>query len=240
MYEWVLKVAMFESMLHTTLYTLQRERGMRFHVEAVDPGMVVGTVHESLALNMKREMKFSGNRPKRVRVDLVGRWLGEWAESAGLARATTTKYGEEITAPPDPVYASHEGAWRGGDVNPHNKITVGEGQDEGGDKEIRDFAMSYLREWQDNVRRRRARDGATTLLDKKWAQAAENLSYHGILKLDDLADCLVQGVTWLDWHVMREKVDTEGEATLKRLELPVSNRAMKERDPEERLDTEHI
>jgi cruciform cutting endonuclease 1 len=48
---------------------------------------------------------------------------------------------------------------------------------------------------------------------QKWKGERASRGSHGsapLGKLDDLADCLLQGVTWLEWQVMRSKVVADG------------------------------
>ncbi|RDH34143.1 mitochondrial resolvase Ydc2 [Aspergillus welwitschiae] len=64
--------------------------------------------------------------------------------------------------------------------------SVGEGN------EVRELASAFLEKCEGKRRTKKGGDGVD------------------IGKLDDLADCLVQGVTWLEWQMMREKIVTEG------------------------------
>ncbi|KAJ5176261.1 uncharacterized protein N7482_002138 [Penicillium canariense] len=66
---------------------------------------------------------------------------------------------------------------------------------------LRELAAAYLRKWRGEGTRRTRSAGAV----------------NDIGKLDDLADCLLQGVTWVEWQVMRERLAREG--GLSRLEM---------------------
>ncbi|GAB1191603.1 hypothetical protein APSETT444_000783 [Aspergillus pseudonomiae] len=65
-----------------------------------------------------------------------------------------------------------------------------------GEGELRQWVEAYLAKWKGQKRRR----GQVGVLD--------------IGKLDDLADCLLQGVTWLDWHIMRDRILRDGVGAL--------------------------
>ncbi|KAJ5655421.1 hypothetical protein N7507_007371 [Penicillium longicatenatum] len=76
------------------------------------------------------------------------------------------------------------GGWVEGslDGSSDGKIVVGE------DSGVREVAGAYVRKWRGERGRKNGDVG----------------------KLDDLADCLLQGVTWLEWQVMRERIVREG------------------------------
>ncbi|KAE8157871.1 mitochondrial resolvase Ydc2 [Aspergillus tamarii] len=65
-----------------------------------------------------------------------------------------------------------------------------------GEQELRGWVEAYLAKWKGRKRRR------------------EDVGVADIGKLDDLADCLLQGVTWLDWHIMRDRILREGVGAL--------------------------
>ena len=52
----------------------------------------------------------------------------------------------------------------------------------------------------------------------KWHGIRRKKGDKDIGKLDDLADCLVQGMTWLEWQVAKERIVIEGPESL--LESP--------------------
>ncbi|KAJ5281565.1 hypothetical protein N7478_006937 [Penicillium angulare] len=79
------------------------------------------------------------------------------------------------------------------DANRVQRVLVGEELDA-------DMVDGYLRRWK----------GVRT---KGGAGAGSKIG-----KLDDLADCLLQGVTWLEWQVMRERLVREGMGALDSLE----------------------
>lgn len=62
---------------------------------------------------------------------------------------------------------------------------------------VRELAAAYLRNLRgENGRRKKGSTG--------------EMEGGEIGKLDDLADCLLQGITWLEWQVMRERLAREG------------------------------
>ncbi|KAL7656495.1 hypothetical protein ACMYSQ_005581 [Aspergillus niger] len=70
------------------------------------------------------------------------------------------------------------------------RVVLGGSAGEG--DEVRELASAFLEKCEGKRRTKKGEDGVD------------------IGKLDDLADCLVQGVTWLEWQRVREKIVTEG------------------------------
>lgn len=64
------------------------------------------------------------------------------------------------------------------------------------DQIVRELVDAYLRKWKGERSSRKKVAGSDTPQE--------------IGKLDDLADCLLQGITWLEWQVMRERLVHEG------------------------------
>ncbi|KAJ5113364.1 hypothetical protein N7456_001898 [Penicillium angulare] len=73
-----------------------------------------------------------------------------------------------------------------------------------GEELVRDMVDGYLRRWK----------GVRT----KGGAGSGSGSGAKVGKLDDLADCLLQGVTWLEWQVMLERLVREGMKALDALE----------------------
>ncbi|WEW55452.1 hypothetical protein PRK78_000883 [Emydomyces testavorans] len=202
--EWTIRVGVFEGMLYAVLHTLQREPskvGLDIAVQGVEPQRVArywierdsGTPEE--AKGRKTKKKTTSKEGKKAKIDLVGRWI---SSSAGAAKA--------------------EG--------PAKVEIAANGQAKG-------MAMAFLRKWSKG----RTGSGRTTaaehLLSASCAKRAPRRSAKAkgasadldhdpdtvvdrqvgpvdIGKLDDLADCLLQGIAWLEWQGMREKIAAEG------------------------------
>lgn len=60
----------------------------------------------------------------------------------------------------------------------------------GQDDTVKEIAGAYVRKWR--------------------GERAKKNGNGDVGKLDDLADCLLQGVTWLEWQVMRQRIVREG------------------------------
>lgn len=142
-------------------------------------------------------LRVAGVEPKRV----VGFWgLGDAKNGGGEGDGKSQKKlnAREVKQRKiDLVGAWLDGAL-GGDA-------AAAGADAGGEKivipsdrgAVRGMASAYLQKSRGEAPRRRKKDGEAE-----------------IGKLDDLADCLLQGVTWLEWQVMRERLVHEGVGAL--------------------------
>ncbi|KAF9884186.1 hypothetical protein FE257_002244 [Aspergillus nanangensis] len=172
--EWTLRVGVFEGMLYAVLYALQQERvrrGAGLHsssslspspiVVGIEPQRVARYWGDGLSLSHSPSQSEDGEKRgkkkatssregKRIKIDLVGRWLDS---AAGVP----------------------------------SKVLVGE------DPDLHGWVDGYLQRWKGAGKR-----------TKRTTAGPE------IGKLDDLADCLLQGVTWLEWQKMRDRISREG------------------------------
>ncbi|KAJ5105454.1 hypothetical protein NUU61_002801 [Penicillium alfredii] len=190
--EWTLRVGVLEGMLYAVLHTLRQERGGELasvQVHGIEPRRVVRYWTESEAPadantteSKKKKKNLTAREVKKAKIDLVGRWL---------AASLPVPGGEETTETDEKSAGSAF-------VAEPLKISLAE------DKPVlHDLARAYLRKWQGQSQKRK---GSRSL---KTASAGDALLVDPG-KLDDLADCLLQGVTWFEWQVMRERIAREG------------------------------
>ncbi|KAJ5647196.1 hypothetical protein N7490_003568 [Penicillium lividum] len=122
-----------------------------------------------------------GVEPKRV----VGFWdeIGRTGGGSGIVKLDTSTSEKKPSAREvKKAKMGIVGGWLEGSLEgKYGKVIVGE------DEAVRELAGAYVRKWR-----------------------GEKGKKMDIGKLDDLADCLLQGITWLEWQVMRERLVREG------------------------------
>ncbi|RLM01045.1 hypothetical protein CFD26_108890 [Aspergillus turcosus] len=186
--EWTLRVGVFEGMLYAVLYALGCERQA-----GAWPGPVV-----------------LGVEPRRV-----GAY---WEDRLGIGSSSTSEgrgKGKKTSKEGKKVKINLAGEWLragmimgGGDPGSGSSVRLSVADE----PELRALVDAYLRRWA-------GKSNPRTSVSKAKAKAGEQAvaEDHGavieppdVRKMDDLADCLVQGVTWLEWQAMRQRISTEG------------------------------
>ncbi|PLB54446.1 ribonuclease H-like protein [Aspergillus steynii IBT 23096] len=177
-FEWTLRVGVFEGMLYSTFLALARERGgsppLVVPIEPPRVARYLAQKTQSSKVEKKSKdgkvKKLNTRETKKMKIDLVGSWL-----------ASSTRP------------SSHHSP----------KLEIGR------DELLHRWIDVYLSKWSGSGKGSRRRGGS-----KKDTGKGQDAVWHGVPKLDDLADCLVQGVTWLDWMRMRDRLAREGSSVV--------------------------
>lgn len=204
--EWSLRVGVLEGMLHAVLHTLRRERGGEIAdlvVRGVEPKRVVGywLEHGRSPVEEETEQTGKGKRPnakevKKAKIDLVGEWLAA--------------AGQDVDALPEMVHGSRQrvSGSAGGNIALAEKSEC---------PVLHGVVDAYMRKWQHKRKTlkegkaKKVADGeGTPALSPSSQSMQDEVIPINLGKLDDLADCLLQGVTWIEWQNMRERIAREG------------------------------
>ncbi|OQE36013.1 hypothetical protein PENCOP_c012G02335 [Penicillium coprophilum] len=206
--EWTLRVGIMEGMLYAVLQTLRQERGgdvANLVVRGVEPSRVVrywleggsgsipgkGKGCEKSEIGEKKEKKPNAREVKKAKIDIVGRWL-----SAAI---------QNNNACPDT-----DGGLRNLELGiaTDNKIVLA---NKSMSPALRGVAGAYMRKWQGQTQTTKGKGKGSRSSSPVSAQSGmDEVAAVDIGKLDDLADCLLQGVTWVEWQIMRERIAREG------------------------------
>lgn len=181
--EWSLRVGVFEGVLYAVLYTLARQR--RLGLSSYEPAPLSGFFGSGNFVDFGPGPVVNGIEPSRV--------LRYWGERMVFKsfflegkEKKTARDGKKVKIDLvghwlDPEHPLTDEVDKGGNLS--TDLIVGE------DVELNDTLHAYLTKWH----KKRAKDKGKE-----------------IGKLDDLADCLLQGMTWLEWQVMRDRILKEG------------------------------
>ncbi|EKV19692.1 DNA-binding SAP [Penicillium digitatum] len=219
--EWTLRVGLLESMLYAVLHTLRQERGgdvADLVVRGIDPKRVVrywleggsgscvrrkGDVDEKTQAEERvKEKKPTAREVKKAKIDLIGRWLSA-AMQKQIANASLETDGDlkklELGFAAD------------------DKIVLA---DKSEHPTLHGVAGAYMRKWQGqrqtskkgkgNGSRALKSESLSLLPTLPESNMGDEVAAVDPAKLDDLADCLLQGVTWVEWQIMRERIAKEG------------------------------
>ncbi|KZZ87121.1 Mitochondrial resolvase Ydc2, catalytic [Ascosphaera apis ARSEF 7405] len=186
--EWTIRVGMFEAMLYAVLHTLRRERGdklTQIHVEGVDPKKVarywMGRCPWAMEMVLARGQKKKGRAwiGKEAKVNVLLRWLDGGEEVLGFGE-------NELVHAIRRSYVE-KCMRRKGSSRKMSKTKEGEKKKKTKMKEIGD-------------------DNTPPSATKEVTVTAPPVELIELDKLDDLADCVLQGVAWLEWEHLREEL----------------------------------
>jgi cruciform cutting endonuclease 1 len=186
--EWTLRVGVFEGMLYAILHALRMERGDVMAIHGVEPKRVVRYWLEPTSNKNEPEqeiVKLKSREVKKAKIDIVGRWLAAAYDAETNARSTLVP-----------------------GVGASDKILLA---DRSESPVLHGIAGAYMRKWGGSQTKKgaRAMTGPSVSSSPGSQLAAEDANVD-IGKLDDLADCLLQGVAWVEWQIMRERIAREG------------------------------
>lgn len=199
--EWTLRVGVLEGMLYAVLHALRQERGgdvASVQVHGVEPRRVVrywvgsetpSRVEECVGEEKGKEKKrMNAREVKKVKIDLVGEWLSSALSDSVSGSKSASEFESE---------AGEGTKMKTMEVG----VDVGEKISIANDRPVQELANAYLTKWRGQSGKQKGKQG---LVESGGAGAGD------VGKLDDLADCLLQGVTWLEWQVMRERLARDG------------------------------
>ncbi|GIJ82358.1 hypothetical protein Asppvi_000865 [Aspergillus pseudoviridinutans] len=183
--EWTLRVGVFEGMLYAVLHALGCERQQQGGAGAAP--VVLGVEPRRVGAYWEGRLEVDGPKKKKKASAREGKKVkinlaGEWLRAAmvGVEAGSGSGSGSPF------------------------RLSVAD------DPELRALVDAYLRRWAG-----KSNPGTSVSRAKAEGQvAAEDdgavIEPPDVRKMDDLADCLVQGVTWLEWQAMKQRVATEG------------------------------
>ncbi|OQD85215.1 hypothetical protein PENANT_c010G01474 [Penicillium antarcticum] len=214
--EWTLRVGVFEGMLYAILHALREERGGTLQnvvVQGIEPRRVVrywlegGTKRDADEKGEdSKAKKLTARDIKKAKIDLVAHWLS----SARKHQNAASGEGEVCTTKPGSLADT--------------KIVLADSSES---PILQNISAGYLRKWLDQATRKskttktKTKDRTIVTESPCIASIAQGMALTPTTaaidpgKLDDLADCLLQGVTWVEWQVMRERIAEEGIEALK-------------------------
>jgi cruciform cutting endonuclease 1 len=186
--EWTLRVNTLEAMMHAVLRTLMHTRKVEpgLEIHSISPGSVgpfwLGSAEE---LDPPREVMpqrgTAKTRNKNAKIDVVGRWL-EGRESVGSLENDEVKTTARM----------YDEKWTG-------RFRTGKAKEAGGA----------------TGKPEKTRKGKQAVVGpelKGGIEAAEE-EVEGVKrfkKLDDLADCLLQGMAWVKWEENKRRLGRDG------------------------------
>ncbi|KAJ6123859.1 hypothetical protein N7471_011176 [Penicillium samsonianum] len=219
--EWTLRVGVLEGMLYAVLHTLRQERGGEVAdlvVRGVEPRRVVrywleggsgsgssdpgkgDTDEKSEVEKQTKKKKPNAREVKKAKIDLVGRWVSAAMQNTNACPETDDGLGKlELGIAAD------------------NKIVLA---DKSECPALHSVVGAYMRKSQGQTQTLKKGRGKGSRAQKSGSLSPLPVSPHSDMvdevaavdpgKLDDLADCLLQGVTWVEWQIMRERIAREG------------------------------
>lgn len=208
-FEWTLRVGVFEGMLYSTFLTLARERGGEGPlVLPIEPARVARYLAQKAMSSPEgravEDEDVGGNGREKLEATRRGKGAEEKSEDV-KARSLSSRETKKIKI--DMVgswlTATSSQASSSALPSPQRKLDIGP------DKLLHRWIDVYLSKWPGAGRGDRPRNRS-----KKGQSKEQDAIWRRMPKLDDLADCLVQGVTWLDWMRMRDRVAHEGPSAL--------------------------
>lgn len=220
--EWSLRVGVFEGMLHAVLSTMRelsrfddsqgpsnnnaQYLARNLEVYTVSPARVMQSWDDSARFDNSTDIKNTDasqsrkngtltqkqRNVKRIKMDIVGDIL---AASSGLLQA-----GEE---------RRRLSCWDVGIASSSSSTTIQTDEPRGFEtKGVNDVVDAFLRRWNPRLYNANTHDSATvsTTTKKRTKSSSAQQQMNSMDKIDDLADCFLQGVTWLEWQAKRARI----------------------------------